>query len=464
MKKQLVFWIGLVALLTACKNDLNNAGMSTLTDEDQIVVNIDTFQVSSALKEVDYIYSVPDSFLLGECDTPFGTIRADVMAQFTCPLGFAYPENAEVDSVCVFLYYNSWHGDGNTPLSLSIYEMDRKTFSYTESYPSNIAVEDYCSLEDSTFVLAQKRIVTAASPTDSIYSSSASKYVPYVRFRANDHFAKHLFKQDDFSDQNAFNQQFKGLYITSDFGSATVLHVSQITMAVYYHFAYLKDGRDTTVSDMKSFYANSEVRQVNRIDYANTHLDELQAQSDSVNYVVSPGHIYTSMTVPMRSMSESIQADLGQKRPYINQALLKVEVLNAAPVVGETDKSTWARPAERMLLIKESSMERFFQNKELPSDTCAQLSSISTGVDSIGNTHYYYMFDVGTLLTRQLRGQQDVDSLTFVMVPVSVSTSATTSSTSISSVRPQQTISETIIRSANDPDAPMQMQVVYSGF
>ncbi len=465
MKKQLLTLLLVVLGLAACKDNDVHSGLSILPDEDLIVVGVDSFGVKSALQTVDYIYSAPDSFLLGECDSRFGTLHADILAQFTCPIDYRYPDAAEVDSVCVFLYYTSWYGSGNSPMSISIHEMDKQTFSYTEHYPSNLNVEDYCSLDESTLIIAQPRIITAASPTDSIYSSTTETYIPYIRFRTTDEFAESFFARNDYSSQNTFNQNFKGLYISSEFGNSTLLHIGQVTMAVYFHYTYQKNGQDTTVSDMKSFYSNAEVRQVNHLQYTNLPLNDLQQLSDSVNFIVSPANIYTELAIPIQLMSDTIIAKLGDKRPYVNRAKLTVDVLNV--YTGSTaDKTSndWAQPAAYMMLLKESASERFFRERELPSDTCAILGSLTAGTDDDGNTIYYYEYDISTLLTQQLRDQIDVDSLRMLLVPVHVTTSTSSSTTVVSAVEPQSTISATVVRSANNKDNPMRFEVVYSGF
>ena len=66
------------------------------------------------------------------------------------------------------------------------------------------------------------------------------------------------------------------------------------------------------------------------------------------------------------------------------------------------------------------------------------------------------------MLTKQIRSQQRVNQLTFVLVPVAITTNNSTGS--ILSVKPLQTISATRIRSANNPITPMDIEVVYAGF
>ena len=114
-----------------------------------------------------------------------------------------------------------------------------------------------------------------------------------------------------------------------------------------------------------------------------------------------------------------------------------------------------------MLLIKEESVSRFFAKRELPSDTCALLSSLIQGTDSAGNAIYYYSYDMSDFLTNQIRQKNTEDELHMVLLPVSVSTGTSSTTTAYSSVRQQETMSATKIRSAKNG---MQFEIVYSGF
>ena len=117
-----------------------------------------------------------------------------------------------------------------------------------------------------------------------------------------------------------------------------------------------------------------------------------------------------------------------------------------------------------MLLIKENSLDRFFYKKELPNDTVAILSALTNGVDSLGNTVYYYSYDLNTLLTNQIR-HNVADTLSMLLVPVTVeTTTASSGATAVTSVRQSQVMSATKICSARNTDSPTSLQVVYSGF
>ena len=160
--------------------------------------------------------------------------------------------------------------------------------------------------------------------------------------------------------------------------------------------------------------------------------------------------------------AEKDSTEYRTKRPYVNKAEVRVSVENKD---NETGRNAWLQPANYMLLIKESSIERFFKNRELPSDTCALLSALTQGVDSVGNPIYYYTYDLSDFLTNQLRKESQGEkkkTLEMLLVPVTIETSATsTTTTAVSSVRQQQTMSATKIRSAYNG---MQLELIYSGF
>ena len=86
-----------LSLFSSCNGDTNSAGESILSEEDRIKVKSDTFGVVSALDSCMAIALTPDSFLLGECETHFGTIKADILTQLACPEGFTYPDQVVLD-------------------------------------------------------------------------------------------------------------------------------------------------------------------------------------------------------------------------------------------------------------------------------------------------------------------------------------------------------------------------------
>lgn len=452
--------------MTACKDDVSSAGKEVLGDDDVIIVLADTFPLTSSIDSCGSIWSQSDSCLLGEMETDYGLLRASILTQLACPEGYSYPTSATIDSICLFLYYSSWVGDDKSPMAVNVYMMDKKTFTYTSSYPTDLNVDDYCSRDKS--ILTNHRIVVASEKLDSIQDSNGN-YVPMLRMRVNDDFRDYFWSIRSFESQEAFNQKFKGLLIESSFGSSTMLNVSDVALGVYYSFSYSKAGRDTTVQDMKAFYANSEVRTVNHLEYEdkNVLIDELKNDSDTYNYIIAPAGMCTRLVFPMGRITDSIMEHMVDehgisKRPYVNKAAVNIAVENVYQgSKSEITRNDWLQPAEYMLLIKEESVSRFFAKRELPSDTCALLSSLIQGTDSAGNAIYYYSYDMSDFLTNQIRQKNTEDELHMVLLPVSVSTGTSSTTTAYSSVRQQETMSATKIRSAKNG---MQFEIVYSGF
>ena len=457
--------IGLLAVIaccwTACKDDVANTGESVLDEDDAIIVLSDTFSLTSKLENGAAIISQADSFLLGEIETDYGLLRASILTQLACPEGYTYPEGFSVDSVdsvCLFLYYASWVGDANSPMAINAYMMDKGTFRYNDTLSTDLNIDDYCSRENP--ILINHRIVIASEKLDSI-STQSGKYIPMIRMRANDDFMRHFASIQSFESQDEFNEQFNGLLIETSFGSSTILNISDVALGIFYHFSYKKGDRDTVVNDMKAFYANSEVRTVNNLLYRdkNEWIESLLQPSDSYNYITAPAGVYTRLSFPMTEIAHSIFDKVHEKRPYVNKAEVIVRVENMNELSG---RNSWLKPADNMLLIREESMQRFFANRELPSDTCALLGQLTQGTDSVGETIYYYSYDMSEFLTNQLRNKSDDSTLNMLLVPVTVENNATVYSTAaVSSVRQQQTMSATKIRSAKNG---MKFELVYSGF
>lgn len=468
----------LVCGLISCKNDSSLAGSAVLDEEDRIIVREDTFSFTSFIDTCDYIVASADSFLVGERHTESGVIRADLLTQLACPENYEYPQNAEFDSIKIFVYYNSWTGDNLTPLSVNMYEMDKATLQYAPDppYHTNEDLSRFCSLSEDTRILEHERIIVAERYQDSAYSLSAERYMPMISFKVdpNSAFFKRFTSQRKYTTQDDFNENiFKGLYITTDFGAATVLHVVDVTMQVYYHFTYKTyQQRDTTVSDTKGFYANSEVKQLNRFIYEDRTKLLADLQADSLyDYLVAPAGIYTYIDLPMRQMYDSIIGDQYKtKTAYVNLAQLKVQVYDSVWVTNQTRNARLAGQASHVLLIRagenNSRIHSFFEDKELPSDTVAVLSSLYSGVDANGNTIHYYSFDISSVLTSVLHSDPTQfalgqHTLRMAMVPVSVVTST---NGGVVSIKEAQEVSATRLYSEKNPAAHMTLQVVSSLF
>ena len=457
MKSYSIFLLFFVSLFVfSCSDTLTDIGSGIQPSSDQIKVGTDTFHVTTETVPVDFMYSRPDSFLLGTYyDSKFGSTQAEILAQVNCPVGYKFPPLSVPDSASIYLVYTTWFGDKYAPMDVNIYEMNQGTFSYTSLYPTNLDPTVYSdrSLKLAERIFSAKDVVTSRADTTSI------------KFKMSTSFVNRFFNSTDFSSTDNFLKDFKGIYITANYGASSLLNISQINLRYYSHYTYTTKnihGGDSvaTVKSTLDFPANTEVRQVNRF----LHPDRATVvhPADSVSYVASPVNLHTRVGIPLLRIKQKMDLGIANKKLTINSAILKVEATNI------NVDTVHAPTVKYMLLIKESSMDRFFNNKELPSDTCAILAAHSMSLVVNSTTLYedYYKFSLSTLIANELKiakqnGKVPVDQIPMRLIPVLVTMDA---SSNITAVKQDYLMSAVTIRSAKNAYSPMRINVVYSGF
>ena len=122
--------LALIALIfISCDDEADNLRKQIQPGSDEIIVQADTFHLSTQTIQVESIISRPDSFLLGEFeDNILGTTKADILAELRLfKDGYTYlnPSVAttKADSVVMTLFFSSAFGNANSPLHISVYEL-----------------------------------------------------------------------------------------------------------------------------------------------------------------------------------------------------------------------------------------------------------------------------------------------------------------------------------------------------
>ena len=362
MKSNPIILLFLLSLFVySCTDNLSDIGSGIQPTSDQIKIGTDTFHLTSETTFVDFMYSKPDSFLLGNYyNTKFGSTQADILAQVNCPVGFKFPPLSVPDSAAVVLVYYSWYGNKYAPLDVNIYEMNKSTFSYPSLYPTNL---DPAVYTDRTLKLSER--IFTAKDAGVVRADSNS-----IKFPLSNEFVQRFFKNTDFSSTDNFLKQFKGIYITANYGAATLLNISRIYINYYYHYTYILknaqggavknvQGGDSivTVNNSLPFPANSEVRQVNRFVHADRA--SVVRPAANVNYVASPANLNTRVGIPLNRIQQRMDVGIANKKLTINSALIKVEAT-------DVNVDTVSMPTvQYMLLVKESASERFLDRKSV---------------------------------------------------------------------------------------------------
>lgn len=456
MKFKFVFTILAIisVLFVACDDSAINLGKEIQPTDDQIYLKTDTFHLSSETYAVDNIISRPDSFLLGTfVDNVYGTTRADILGQVYFPKNYKYYDSSiavtEPDSVNLLLAFDSSFGSTTSPMEISVYEL-KETFQYMENYPSNLDPSLYVDYNK----LLGKELMTVVNSLDSTRNTSVS-----IKLSAD--FVKRFFNTDPsiFTSEANFYNFFKGLYITTNYGSSTMLNISGIYLNLYYHYTYKSDGK--VVKGSLTFPASLEAKQVNRVLHPTRTL--VLNPNDEVNYISSPANYYTRVNIPLKRIRERVNVD--GKHLMVNSAILRLDAVDKDVTGSELPY------INNMLLVKESALSTFFKDRKLTSDTCAFLTSISRTNITAETYKYFYTFNqLATLIKTELAKPiaEQKDNLTMVLVPVSPGYTTTSSSSStvstLTSINQNSQLEAVGVYSGKNKKIPMKLEVVFSGF
>ena len=456
MKKYFIYVIfALTAIFTSCKND-DSVGITIQPQEDEIIVASDTFIIESENYYVPAISAQADSMILGEFySAKYGTTKAELLLQIAPPIDYKFPEekyNPTPDSLVLMMYYNSWVGSSYTPLEFSIYEINKQAIDYNTQYLSNLNIGDFT---DST-ILMGKRLMTSIdlSRADSVSEDTA--ITPYVRYKFDQVQLERFFNmpQEVYQNEDAFLNEFKGLYITTRYGSSTMICFNEITMHLYYHYTYQKNGKDTIVNTTVIYPSNKEVRQLNKFTHPN--IEQIAVCDDSLNYIKSAAGIYPKIRIPIGKMSKKIYNTIGDKQLNINAAEIIIENI-------EYDKSdVYMSNPYYLLALTTEQFDDFIKYNTIPTatDTTAVIANYSYITDS-------YKLDLAYFITKYLRNEmvEDDDVIEMILMPVIVETaSATTGATSVTAIKPLTQLAATTIRSGKNEYSPMRIKILYNGF
>ncbi len=462
MKFNFIFSLLLLisVVFISCDDSALNLGENIQPTSDKISIHADTFHLSTETFLVDHIYSTPDSFLLGTyIDNVLGTTRGDILTQFYYPVNYKFLDTsvatATPDSVKLILSFGSYFGLNTSPMEISVYEL-KDSLRMKENYRSDINTAQYVNFS--------KKLNQEDNGIFTVYNVKNKTNNSSVSIKLTDEFLNRFFTTNSatYSSDLNFRNFFKGLYITTDFGSTTLLNVSGVYLMLYYHNTYVKDGSKASVS--LTFPASHlEVKRVNRILHPTRPLNFSAA--DEINYVASPANYYTRVKIPVERMRNRLILPAGKHR-IINSALLRVNVVDKDTI------GTRLPYVKNMLLVKEDDLEDFFLNNKLPTSGSSYLVSLDS--TNITSTTYKYHYNFGTLSSlieselKQPAASHKDGYVNMVLVPVDVykttSGSYYSTSTTINEVRQNTQLQAVSIYSGKNKKIPMKLEVVYSGF
>ena len=293
----------LAVFLVSCDNSADNMGVDIQPTADKITLNVDTFHLSSVTVPVDRIVSKPDSLLLGTfIDDFLGTTRADILTQLALPTtNYTYLDESVAtttpDSVVVTMGFDSYFGVSTSPVEISIYEM-KTALKAKENY--------YSSIDPSLYVDFSRKL-NASAELLTIKDGLTGIQNTQLAIKLSSDFLQRFFTKDPtiFKSQSEFDNFFKGLYITTDFGSSAMVNVRALSMTLYFHYIYKNDPAQIKIKGYHSFTANSEIVKVNRVQHPFRTLTI--NPNVEFNYLASPANYHTKVRIPLARLRQRIK-------------------------------------------------------------------------------------------------------------------------------------------------------------
>lgn len=456
MKKYFIYVIiATIAILTSCKND-DTIGITIQPQQDEIIIASDTFIIQSQNYYVPAISAQADSMILGEFySAKYGTTKAELLIQIAPPINYKFPEekyNPTPDSLVLTMYYNTWFGSSYAPLEFSIYEINKQAIDYNKQYLSNLNISDFCD----TTILMGKRLMTSIdlSRADSVSEDTAA--TPYVKYKFNDTQLQRFFNipQETYTSEENFLNEFKGLYITTRYGTSTMICFNQINLHLYYHYTYKKNGKDTIVNTSIIYPSNKEVRQLNKFTHPN--IEQIATCHDSINYIKSAAGIYPKIQIPIGQISKKINSTIQNKQLNINAAEINIENIEF------DDNDTYMNLPYYLLALTTQQFDDFIKYNTIPTatDTTAVVATYTTETNS-------YELNLSYFITKYLRNEtiQENDTIEMILIPVNAEIATTsTGATTITSIKPLTQLAATTIRSGKNEHSPMRLKILYNGF
>lgn len=439
--------LSIIALLYSCDDSLKNLGFTIQPETDRITVGTDSLFMSAKTVSVesllpDGMFAKTKSPVLGEYKDPlFGTTKSDFVGEFYYPEGKNFPDNTTIDSVRVAVFYNSWKGDSVAPMGLSVYEINKTLPSgshFTKFDPTEY-VDINTPIGKSVFSPANIEVPKAEREATDYYHRAFVNLPNSIGERILT-----LSETIEDLDTDSFKEYFKGLYLTTDFGSGAIVTVDHTYL--YVHFQYLDEKGSSTKQDTirtgnMILNTTPEVIQINQIQNKN---DKLLEENAEYAYIKSPAGVYTEITFPFTEKADKLN------NQALNLAKFKVSALPDEDGILKYKLS----PSPYLLLVNKEDLKDFFEKRKVP-------DNVTSFYAQLDQTTYTYDFGNLSSMVNHYKETNDgkVKDLTYVLVPIDVQVSNINNQAQITAVYNQMTPTATTLFKT---PAKMKMDLVFS--
>ncbi|MDR1810071.1 MAG: DUF4270 domain-containing protein [Prevotella sp.] len=438
-----------VVLAVACDDNLNSIGVEIQPEDDGIAIYTDTLPVAAEtilMSDVmpDGIYARTTSAVLGKYEDPlFGTIKSEYLFEFKGADGLIFGADdidslsiqtnpILVDSVQICVTFINSVGDSLAPMGVTAYEL---TSPLKRDFYTHVNPADYCDMNKPlghrTYTIYDTDKYVSSSTGETFRTLVIDVDTLVGRRFVNKYLQAHRNSNINvFANTDSLRNFFQGIYMSSSFGSGSLINVSISSMDVYYTYTHptgSEAGTDTTLHSIFRLLVTPEVIQLNSIQNTYPAVNPLLDDPDAV-YLKTPAGVCTQLKLPLHEIVRKIgAAETG--RLSVNSGKLSLKGYSEKEATFAYD---FGRPTA-VLLIEKDSVADFFLNpqKRRPDGkTSFYASWIST-------TNSYDFTGLSSLITayrEKIEAGQLADDPYFILIPVEADLVSTTSGYSIRQV------------------------------
>lgn len=491
--KHLIAIAGFAMAICACDEGTDNIGMSLTSNNDNVNVTTEEFNVLTASYIPDSVYTYNNELYLGRVTDP--ETNTTVACSFTLQFNMmeethlgsedritSRDENGEIvaDSCVIYLFFDQSksYGDSTTAMKLRISELDHPI-------PDGIHYTSFDPVKEG-FIrqggLSKSHMYTFDDMTANDSAKKESDYIPYVAIRLNqpytdkngvryNNYGTYILRNyyqhpEYFKNSFAFiHQMCPGFYIESTDGQGMMSYFVSAQFSVYYtYLGYDQSEEDGGFEEFASYLlasSTNEVLQTITVKNDKEKLKQLVESDNSCTFMKTPAAIFTEVTLPVDDIKSS----------HMNDSLLSVSLdFNRINNYEPLSKYTFSAPP-RVLLIQKDSLTSFFEKNQNYNNKYAFYTSLYKNGYSFSNSS-----DINNLIIKmyndRLEGLKSDPNWVekhpnwnkALLLPVGILTS-TTSSTDKTPIALVNEMGLTTTRlKRGTPEDPIKLRVLYARF
>ncbi|GHT09816.1 hypothetical protein FACS189426_09080 [Bacteroidia bacterium] len=423
--KLILFCLVLGLIYIGCEDSISNIGIGSQPDTDKISIYDTTVMVGAGTIKVDSVYAKTANGFLGEYyDPSYGTIKSGYACQYYPSIGFSSIDSIvdnKIDSVVLNIYYASYEGDSLAPMELTVYPVIQELGKH---YYTNVEPESFC---DMTHPMG-KQAYTARNLNISDSALLASNYLRSISVRLPAKLGEdylRMVKNDELKDVKDFLNFFPGTYLTTTFGTGSMLNVEYTEIYVYCtRYVTIRNYDNTADSlvvkpDAAAFTVTKEVIQLN--NFKNTNDSFLLENNPEKTYLKSPAGVFTELTIPIREIINGIGKKKFSSVGLTLNAYTKDSWKYSLDFPGTKTSSNYK---SKLLLIEPDSVKNFFEQQKIADNQTSYTTTFNP------STYSYNFSNIANVVQNAIDKAPDKDLKLWV---IPVQTTYTTSSSYYSS-------------------------------